>query len=208
MRRLRAVRAQDRERGVTLAELLVSMTILTIFLAVFSSIAVELLDSVRSQQSRSDNLDSTRTLVQELDRQVRYANAVNPPVTVAGSRYVTWRSGSVNGFGLPSGVQSCVQWRVSSTGLVQNRSWDPAATPVFASAWETVGNGVGPVGAAEIFSISATTPGQNRQQLALSFQTTHGSQPVATRTAVTFTALNTRTSSAPATAVCQEVAPT
>jgi len=197
----------DRSAGFTLVELLVAMVILMLFFSVFGSAATKLFDLTRDQQARSGNSDSNRLMVQRLDRQVRYANAINTPVTHNGSQYVEWRSGSVGQ------QQTCVQWRVTGAGLVLRRSWlppllvtSPAPVP---TAWQTVAEGVVPTGTNPIFSltspVSAVAP-LRRQQLTTTFSTRHGVRPVTTPTKVAFTALNTRSSSPPATPVCQEVA--
>jgi hypothetical protein len=170
-------------------------------------VATKLFDSTINQQARSSNLDSNRAIVMALDRQLRYANAVNTPITHNGSQYVEWRSGSTNQ------QQTCVQWRVTSAGLVQRRSWLPRLTPLspapVPTAWRSVAAGVVSTGTAPVFSltspVSAVAP-LHRQQLTMSFSTRHGVRPVTTPTRVAFTALNTRSSSAPATSVCQEVA--
>lgn len=194
------------DTGMTLAELLVAMTITVVFFAVFSSIAVKLFDSSTNQQARSDNLDGARQVVQVLDRQVRYANAINEPLVYNSAQYVTWRSGSINGSGQPNGtgLQTCYQWRVTAIGLMQYRSWD--LPYVSAGSWHSVATGVGGSG---IFSISVAAGAvqQSREQLTVSFTSSHGTKPVGTPTTVAFTALNTRTSSAPAAPVCQEVSP-
>jgi prepilin-type N-terminal cleavage/methylation domain-containing protein len=199
---MRARRQGD--AGMSLIELLVAMTIMGIFVAIFSTVAAKMFDSTKSQQARSGNLDSNRNIVQVLDRQLRYANAVNAPVTVNGSQYVTWRSGSIGSSGK---VQTCYQWRVTPAGLMQQRSWVLPLTS--ATAWSTVGTGVRPVEALPIFSLASPIgTGQNRQQLTLQLNSSRGTPRVDTATEVTLTALNTRTSSAPVVPVCQEVAPT
>lgn len=198
---------RSREAGYTLVELLVSMVILGIFMSVFMGLAVKVLDSSSNQQARSNNLDSNRNVVQLMDRQVRYANAVNTPgTTVDGTRWVEWRSGSTGR------QQTCYQYRVTPAGRMEFRTWEPPLTagPVTASAWRTAGSGVMPRGVDPIFSITSdvATATQYRQQLTLSFVSRSQRPVTSTPTTVTFTALNTRTSAPPATPVCQEVART
>jgi len=199
------------ETGTTMVELIVTMSILVVFFAVFTSVAIKVFASTSAQQARSLNTDSNRNVAQVLDRQVRYANAVNTPVAYAGSQYVEWRAGSTGG------RQTCWQWRVTTIGLMQYRSWklpfavgDPAAGATV-TAWSTAGNGVDVAPPDPIFSVTASVAAAGalaRQQLTVSFATRHGSPAVATPTRLALTALNTRTSSAPATPVCQEVART
>ena len=197
------------DKGVTLAELLVAMTITVIFFSVFSSIAVKIFDLTGAQQARVTNLDVNRNVVEVIDRQVRYANAINVPSTVDGSQYVSWQSGPTDPGGQPrAGRQTCYQWRVTAAGLMQYRSWQPPSG--VATGWTTAGHGVGPVGANDIFSVAV--PGgatvQNRQQLTLSFVSRSGRPPVATPLQVAFSAVNTRTAAPPGTAVCTQLSPT
>ena len=198
-------RARDPQRsaGFTLVELLVAMVILSIFFAVFTSVTVRLFHSTINQQARSGNVDANRLVVQVLDRQVRYANAVNTPVDASGSSYVEWRSGS------QGRQQTCLQWRVTAGGLMQHRSWLPpltvASPGAVPTAWSTVANGVLPTGAEPIFSITPPAgAGTTKQQLFVSFSTRRGVKPVATPTSVSFTAVNTPGSTPPATPVCLE----
>lgn len=198
------------DRGTTLVELLVAMTILATFFAVFSTVAGRLFDSSKDQQSRSLNLDNNRNIVELLDRQVRYASAINEPVDTATGQYVLWLGTS------PDLVPTCYEWQVTA-GLMQYRSWVvPAAAAVAVpTAWKTVGNGVVPAGSDEFFSITpsadptdaAQGASQNRQQLRVVFSTSHGTPAVGTDTRVAFTALNSRSAAAPAALVCQGVAP-
>lgn len=192
------------QEGFTLVELLVAMVILSVFFSVFMSVAVKLFDSTINQQARSGNIDVNRFVVQVLDRQVRYANAINTPVVANGSRYVEWQSGS---FGRQ---QTCVQWRVTAGGLMQRRSWLPRLTPAspapVPTAWSTVGYGIRPTGALPIFSIDPPAAGgTTKQQLTLRFSTRSGVKPVETPTSVAFTAINTLVSTPPATPVCVDV---
>lgn len=199
----------SRDTGTTLVELVVAMTVMVTFFSVFTTIIVKIFDSTKSQQARSLNLDSTRNIVEVLDRQVRYANAVNTPVDTGTSLDVLWQAGSLGG------QQTCYHWRVKA-GLLQYRSWLVPATAAVAvpTAWTTVGNGVTPEASAPVFSITAPldpanpAPAQsaNRQQLRLDFLSAHGTPAVGQATRLAFTALNTRSAAAPASAVCQGVA--
>lgn len=199
----RELRRRRPDAGFTLVELLVAMSILVIFFAIFGSVALAMFDSTGNQQARSVNTDVSRNVAEVLDRQVRYANAINAPGNLAGSQYVEWRAGST---GQP---QTCYQWRVTPEELMQYRSWRPLLTgTTTATEWTTVGSGVINDPASPVFSITApvATTGLNRQQLTVSYSTHRGNPPVSTATRLALTAVNTRTSSAPATPVCQEVA--
>lgn len=199
-------RLRSRDDGLTLVELLVAMTILVVFFAVFTSIAVRVLDVTGRQQSRSLSVDASRNMLLVLDRQVRYANAVNTPVTTAdGTRWVEWRSGSTGK------QQTCYQWRVRPGGQAQYRTWQPplsgpgVSTP---TAWKTQGTGVQALGTEPVFAVdasAATGTSLFRQTLTVAFRTTSGANRDGSPTRVALTALNTTSASAPTTPVCQEV---
>lgn len=194
-----------RDGGFTLIELLVAMSILVVFFAVFGSVALTMFDSTGNQQARAVNTDVSRNVAEVLDRQVRYANAINIPGIVGGSQYVEWRAG---GAGLQ---QTCYQWRVAPDETMQYRTWQPPLTPLspaaVASEWTTGGSGVINDPANPVFSVDSpvASAGVDRQQLTLSYSTHRGNPPVSTATRLALTAVNTRSSSAPVVPVCQEV---
>lgn len=207
MTRLRNVlrRRRDDDRGYTLTELLVSMSLFALLLALIAIATATMFNSLRKQTGQTDNLDNSRKVIQLLDKQVRYANGINTPGTgTDGNFYVDWRSGNLNQ------QQTCYQWRwVTSTKQLQYRTWRP---PLFsgpvsaASAWVSVGTGVSQSGGAPIFSItpptSAVTP--SRQYLTITFLSTHGKPAKSTASNVSLTGANTSSASAPSPAVCQE----
>lgn len=189
--------------GFTLVELIVAMTILVIFFAVFSNIATRVFSTTRRQQDRSASVDVSRNITEKLDRQVRYANAINTPgVTSDGTQWVEWRSGSLNR------QQTCYQWRVTPAGLAQYRSWNPAyggAATTASTVWTTAGYGAGRRGTDPVFSVAGNgSAAQFRQQLTLSFQAGKDAGRDGAATRISFTALNSSSPSAPFPAVCQE----
>lgn len=188
------------DEGTTLVELIVTMTIVAIFFSIFGVVSAKVFDSSRSQQARSVNLDVNRNVVQVLDRQVRYANAINLPSTSNGSEYVEWQTGSAGK------VQTCYQWRVTGAGVMEHRSWTVAtAGSSTATAWKRVGSGVRPAGETPIFSTAQPVAlGSSRQQLAVVFRSTSGTPPVDTEIRSSLTALNTTTPFPPATDVCKQ----
>lgn len=198
-RALRRVRCTDDE-GFTLVELIVAMTILVVFFAVFSTIATKVFSTTRKQQTRSASVDVSRNVLQVLDRQVRYANAVNTPVTTGdGTQWVEWRTGSIGK------QQTCYQWRVTPTGLAQYRTWLPPSA--VAKPWATAGSQIGSRSGAPIFAVvDPSAPAeQSRQKLTVSFLAGAGSGRDGAPTRVSLTALNTKSANAPITPICTEV---
>jgi prepilin-type N-terminal cleavage/methylation domain-containing protein len=118
---LRRRRSEDRDGGFTLVELLATMALFSVFLAIFGAAVFTMLKDVRKTQANSDGLDSNRRVVQLVDKQIRYANVINAPgAGTDGNYYVEWRSGN-------TGVrQTCTSWRLDRTNhLLQYRSWQP-----------------------------------------------------------------------------------
>lgn len=194
------------DRGTTLTELLVTMVVSALFFGVVGTVVLGMYDAADDQQARSTNLDTNRLLVQVLDRQVRYANVVNAPLTTgAGSAYVTWRVGSSTATLATTAGQTCRQWRLATDGSLQHRSW-PAGSAAGVTPWTTVGRGVRASGSPFALETVATGPVQ-RQALTVRLVATSGRKAVETPLTVSFTALNSRSAAVPTTPVCQEVQP-
>lgn len=189
------------EDGFTLVELLVSMIILGIFFSVFTGVIVKVFDTTRSQQNRSIAVDSSRNIVQVLDRQVRYANGIYAPQTSPGGmRYVVFSARS------RQGVDSCYQWQVTPAGVMRWATWTQGAPG--ALSFSTAATNIGQSGTSEIFSLGdAVASIQTRQGLTLTFQSGKSAGKDGSATRVTFTAVNTASAGLPATLVCQEKNP-
>jgi prepilin-type N-terminal cleavage/methylation domain-containing protein len=194
------------DRGVTLIELLVTMGVFTVFLALITVSTTQMFGAMRKHQGIADNLDESRNIVLRLDKQFRYANAVIAPGTgTDGNSYVEWRSGNV---GQP---QTCTQWRLTvSTKQMQYRTWQPPLTgvgTVTASAWTTVADGISAKAGTPVWSLSQSivaTGASTRQQLTVTFLATNGKPSRTSTSQFALTAQNTKTSTAP-TGICNEV---
>lgn len=123
------------ESGTTLIEMLVAMGIFTIVVTVFMGGLVGMTQSTARSQSVSDSADAVRKAFQRMDKQVRYASAINRPgAGASGARYVEFRTTAV-----PAGKSPfCTQWRYDpTTAQLQVRTWDDVpSAPV--SAWSTI----------------------------------------------------------------------
>lgn len=184
------------------------MSVFAILLALVAAATMSMFQSLWRQTGQTDNLDSSRKVISLLDKQVRYANAINTPVTgTDGAFYVEWRSGNADQ------QQTCYQWRwVPSTKLLQFRTWKP---PLFgsgsspASGWVTEANGVYQSGSTPLFSISpdpyavASLVSTSHELLTVMFISTHGKPAKSTTSKVSLTGANTTSSTAPS-GVCQE----
>jgi prepilin-type N-terminal cleavage/methylation domain-containing protein len=204
-RALRSLRKRGDE-GYTLTELLVSMTIFALLLALVTAATMQMFGSLRRQTGQTDNLENSRKVIGLLDKQVRYANGINTPATGSdGAFYVEFQVGNQDQ------QQYCYQWRwVSSTSSLEYRTWDPSlnnpGTATNLSAWHPEGNGISKSGSTPVFSITASTSATApaHQFLTVTFVSTHGKPAKSTTSQVSLTALNTTSASAPSPSVCKE----
>ena len=199
-------RARRDTSGFTLVELLVAMTILTIFFAIFSTLIVKVFDTTQRQQRRSTASDIGRNVVQVLDRQVRYASAVMVPYALSdGTQRVEWQVASA------TGAPTCYQWQLTPTGFLQWRTWRPAPSTGYTNLkpWSTAGYDISRSNGKDVFSLSdgASTSSQFRQQLTVRFKAGAGNGKDGSPTLVTFTALNSPNASGPAIPLCKESVP-
>jgi prepilin-type N-terminal cleavage/methylation domain-containing protein len=205
MTRLERMRRRD-DRGMTLIEMMVSTLIFSIILAIITTVIVSMFKQEQKETGQTNDLDSSRKVVETLDHSTRYASAITTPVLAAdGNYYVEWETGNIGQ------QQSCTQWRyVPSTKALQSRSWyaSPYISPVTGPAttsWTTQAKGISQVGANPVFALGATTgalgPGgpsaQTKQQLSVSFNTTSGTPASTSASQVTLTAINSTSASAP-----------
>jgi len=133
MRRLHAVLERLRDqRGFTLTEVLIAILIFGFVIAMGSMSVVQLAQAGSAAKVRA--LSSSNVIVgyETLDRQVRYADAINfPGVGASGDAYVEFRipkAARVDSANPTSDL--CVQWRYNpDTGVLQSRRWDAVASP-------------------------------------------------------------------------------
>jgi len=159
----------SRDAGMTLIELLVSMGIFTVLVAVImGGVVIMSRSTVRSDITVSAG-DGLRTAFQRLDRQVRYAEAVNFPGAGSGGRqYVEFRvSATVSS----TGKATCTQWRWDPTSrTLDRRSWEDRAG-VTVPAFGTVVRDVQPPDAGDAdpypFQLLKATADNPRQRLAV-----------------------------------------
>ena len=75
-------RACLRTAGFTLVELVVAMGLFAVLLAVLMSAIIGMIGNLRKTQGIADASGQARVAFDRLDRQLRYATAVNRPVLV------------------------------------------------------------------------------------------------------------------------------
>jgi hypothetical protein len=119
-------RREGADSGLTVVEFIVAMLIFSAVIAVFMGGLVIMTRSTATTQA---------VAFQRMDKQVRYASAINRPGSGAsGAVYVEFRTTAVEAGSSPT----CTQWRyVPADGVLQVRSWvDTGGAPP--ATWRTL----------------------------------------------------------------------
>lgn len=163
----RTISPKADESGFTLIELLVSMVIFAVFLAILVGSIVGITRASSRTQLLAQTSSSILAAFQTLDRQIRYANAINFPGTgTSGARYIEFRTGADSS---STGTVMCTQYRYVVTGrTLQSRQWQDVlgSTP---TAWATKITSVIDLGGSNypFTMIPASIGGSTMQQLVL-----------------------------------------
>jgi hypothetical protein len=183
---LRRRLAED-ERGTTMMEMVVGMTIMAIFMSMFTTAIFMMTRTANKVQSVTGTASQVNQAFLKLDKLVRYSSAVSTPGTgTGGDKYVELRFTN-------TGSESCTQLRFDGTKQqLQQRSWtvNSSGNASTASAWLPVASSI----SSGSFT-QPTDPAALYQQLTVSVSATAGSTQSSTTTnAMTFTALNSNLS--------------
>jgi type II secretory pathway pseudopilin PulG len=135
--------------------------IFAVLLSVMMSVVLGMTKSMNKTQSVADAAAQGLRATQALDKEMRYADWVNPVATLPATSISTT---SISFEGLTNaGVVQCYQWHLTG-GLLQQRSWTSASTttsfPTASSpAWTTVATGVANTGPVPPFTVTARQAG-------------------------------------------------
>ena len=190
------------DSGVTLMELMVGLTIMTIFMGMFTGAVVMMYNATSKAQAVGDTASQLSIAFSRLDRSVRYASAISQPGTgTGGALYVEWQS-------TYSGATNCTQLRLNSTvAQLQQRTWTVPAAGGSATAlttWLPLASGV-QAGSVTPFTLP-TSSGMPYQQLRVYLvATSTGRTGITTSVSdVTFTAFNSKISASGPAGICTE----
>jgi hypothetical protein len=189
------------DRGATLMELLVGMSIMMIFLGIFTGAILILYQATNKANALTTSAAQTDDAFAHLDRTVRYAHSINTPGQNAAG--TTWY---VEFLSTGTGSQVCTQLRVttaaSGAGIaaqqLQARTWtEPLATGATAPTWTPwasgITNGTATAGSTTPVPFTLIPAGSSNvqfQQLTVQLVATSGSPPAAAGVHATFTALD------------------
>jgi prepilin-type N-terminal cleavage/methylation domain-containing protein len=142
------------ERGMTLPEIMITMTLMSIVLLIVTSVLASVQRTVTYEESLTRTLDAARLAVQELDRELRSGNVLydpameNAPVGTPGR--IASCTGCEPGYTLrvytqtnadTRGTYKCVLWKIDTGQRLMTRSWPPS-DPTGATGWSIVTTGV------------------------------------------------------------------
>jgi prepilin-type N-terminal cleavage/methylation domain-containing protein len=133
------------ERGLTLVEMMVTMMILGIALAIFMSVLFSVQRGVVLQEQRTARNDQARLAIQALDRELRSGNLLYDPASESvpyySLRIYTQSNAPTRATPTdnPTGT-TCVQWLLEGEKL-QTRQWVPYDATT-ATSWRTVAEGI------------------------------------------------------------------
>jgi Tfp pilus assembly protein PilW len=192
------------DAGVTLIEVTVTMAVLIVVMAIFTSEVIQVVRSAGTSENTDTGQTQLRLALQMLDREVRYASGITAPngTAVGGAWYVEFL-----GTDPTTGQPVCRQLRLDSSGVLQQLAWTPGSPPAAGTPGQTLASQlVTPGGAVPIpfdrqvaGSLPYATPSAGAapgsafspdyQRLRLQLTTRVGT--MTTSSDVTFTALNT-----------------
>ena len=135
------------EGGLTLVELMVTMSIMSLVLLVFTSMLASVQRAEVDEQRRTELNDQARLALQSIDRQVRSGNllynpSVEPNTSItagADAGYMLRVYSQVNA--PTSGGYRCALWLIDDSQQLRYRWWPPNQ-PEDATAWRVVATGI------------------------------------------------------------------
>jgi prepilin-type N-terminal cleavage/methylation domain-containing protein len=129
------------DAGVTLIEVVLAMSIMSVLMTVVTGAVLQIYHSVNEVDSLSEAQTQVNAAFIRLDREIRYARSVSDPGLVSGDYYVEYLR-SVDS------VDTCVELRLrTTTGELQRRQWTKNVSPLAPTAWTTLAS-----------DVTATTP--------------------------------------------------
>jgi len=152
MRRQRRANGGDahdarEDKGFTLVELLVSMSIFAILMALIFSLFITMLNQGNDNLARTRSVEQARLGISQIDRQVRSGNVILDPARDGIPEAGVPHNYSLRVYTQENGDDKCAQWRVifdppsNQFGRLEFREWD-AGDPSTSTAWSSVANNV------------------------------------------------------------------
>jgi len=191
--------------GFTLVELMVTMGVLSIFMAMMAGI----FETMNMTTSKTVSIGQTSSQLYDaflrVDKEMRYAAAINQPGQSGTDWYVEFQS-------TYTGVPVCTQLRVDTASQqFQQRTWTETGSPITASAWTPLATSIVNNPTTQVpFAFTPTSGSLIHQRLTIYLVDASGSSPNVTDSAssINYSALNTSpltVTNTPGQLVCTEV---
>jgi prepilin-type N-terminal cleavage/methylation domain-containing protein len=177
-----AVRLQARDNGFSLIEVMVSMSVMSIVVVLFTGGIMQLYRAQNRSEAVTSVSQQIHTAFVRLDRDIRYSAGISVPGTVtSGSKYVEYQITN-------TGAVICSQLRITPAGQLQTRRKIDSAV---AGPWSVLASQL--VNPSSFTRTPASAGGNAYQQLVVSLTAQAGGAAVTEKetSAFTFTALNT-----------------
>src|SRR3989442_1006360 len=136
--RLRAARGEE---GFTLAELVITMSLMGIVAAAFMSVMTSIQSKLTVEQKRSQSNDAARLALEQLDREIRSGDKIYDPASESPANYQL-RVYTESNAPTRSPATQCVQWRIESSQLKRRSYQVVGGTPSVISGWRIVADGI------------------------------------------------------------------
>jgi hypothetical protein len=186
-----------REDGVTMIEVVVSLTLMAVLMTVFTTAVIQVYRHVNQTEAISTAQANLNTVFLRLDKEVRYASGISNVPPAGADWYVEYLNTN-------RGTETCTQLRLTSTGLLQRRTWNRNQTPIQPSGWAVLASGIrradGPDAGEDLdppFTFVAANPanaastGSNFHQLVVTLAADGPNRKQSAQSTFTFAALNT-----------------
>jgi prepilin-type N-terminal cleavage/methylation domain len=133
-------RLQDQE-GMTLAEMAVAMSILSIAIVILLSSLTSIQTASVREDVRTRTVDQVRLGMQTIDRQVRSGNLLYPPNAAGYSLLIYTQAYSAQDETNFGGNSRCAYWTINSQNQLMYGFWEPLALPG-PITWQVIANGI------------------------------------------------------------------
>jgi type II secretory pathway pseudopilin PulG len=187
---MRQKRRRERDdAGVTLIDVVISMTIMSVFLAMFTTGILQIYRGTNKTEAITNAQSQLNVVFLRLDKEIRYAAGISVPnaTTTGGYYFEEYLTGN-------TGTNICTQLRFDPTAKqLSRRTWTQGTTPLVPSAWVPLVSSVNSTGGASPFTLLAADSTYNFQRLRLGLTAVFGNGASAASKAIdiTFSALNT-----------------
>ncbi len=184
---MRRVEPRD-DSGVTLIELIVSMTIMAVVMTIFTSAALQMYRAANKTESLSNAQSELNNVFLRVDRIVRYASGISAVQQSGDKYYIGLLTAEAVG-------PRCYALQLIGGNVrqLQIATWNDASRPA-QPPWQTIANNVVAPSNGKPFTVVEADAVQNFDRLQLDLVAAVGSadsSSTKTNTSVRFTALNT-----------------